>query len=74
MEKPKRGRTDQRLPRPTVPPGALSATESATMTHSDIARRAYELYEGRGGEHGHDLDDWLQAERELQDALKSTAA
>jgi hypothetical protein len=47
---------------------------SATMTDRDIACRAYELYEKRGREHGHDLDDWLQAERELQDALSSTAA
>ena len=47
---------------------------SATMTDRDIARRAYELYEKRGREHGHDLDDWLQAERELQDTLSSTAA
>jgi len=34
--------------------------------HDEIARRAYELYEQRGGEHGHDCDDWLQAERELR--------
>ena len=32
----------------------------------DIARRAYEIYESRGGTDGADLDDWLQAERELQ--------
>jgi hypothetical protein len=30
-----------------------------------IARRAYELYEWRGREDGHDLDDWLQAEAEI---------
>jgi hypothetical protein len=30
-----------------------------------IRRRAYELYVLRGGEHGHDIDDWLQAEAEL---------
>jgi hypothetical protein len=30
-----------------------------------IARRAHELFEARGGEHGHDADDWLQAEHEL---------
>ena len=30
-----------------------------------IRRRAYELYVVRGGEHGHDIDDWLQAETEL---------
>jgi hypothetical protein len=30
-----------------------------------IAVRAYALYEARGGEHGQDLEDWLQAEREI---------
>jgi hypothetical protein len=36
-----------------------------------IAKRAYELFLARGGENGHDLDDWLQAERELLDAAHS---
>ena len=30
-----------------------------------ITRRAYEIYERRGGQHGHSVDDWLQAEREI---------
>ena len=30
-----------------------------------IERRAYELFESRGFELGHDMDDWLAAEREL---------
>jgi hypothetical protein len=30
-----------------------------------IARRAHELYETRGAQDGRDLDDWLQAEREI---------
>jgi hypothetical protein len=30
-----------------------------------IARRAHEIYVARGGVHGKDLDDWLQAEREI---------
>jgi len=30
-----------------------------------IARRAYELFEKRGGEHGHDWEDWFRAESEL---------
>jgi len=38
---------------------------SAAVTHEDIAQRAYALYEARGREDGHALDDWLQAEREL---------
>jgi hypothetical protein len=31
----------------------------------NIRRRAYEIYESRGGGPGSALDDWLQAEREL---------
>jgi HSP20 family molecular chaperone IbpA len=30
----------------------------------EIARRAYELFEARGGEHGHDREDWFRAESE----------
>jgi len=36
-----------------------------------IACRAYELFLERGAQHGHDLDDWLQAERELLDAARA---
>jgi len=36
-----------------------------------IACRAYELFLARGAQHGRDLDDWLQAERELLDAARS---
>jgi outer membrane protein TolC len=31
----------------------------------EIRRRAYEIYLERGQERGRDLEDWLQAEREL---------
>lgn len=31
-----------------------------------IEHRAYELYLDRGCDHGHDCEDWLQAERELK--------
>ena len=30
-----------------------------------VARRAYELFDNRGGEHGHDSDDWFRAESEI---------
>ena len=30
-----------------------------------IAQRAYERYEARGREDGHDQQDWFEAEREL---------
>jgi hypothetical protein len=31
----------------------------------EIQQRAYEIHMERGGTHGQDMDDWLQAEREL---------
>ena len=30
-----------------------------------VALRAYELYQDRGGQHGRDVDDWLQAETDV---------
>lgn len=33
----------------------------------EIEWRAYELHLARGAGDGHDLDDWIQAERELQE-------
>ena len=30
-----------------------------------IARRAFEIFNGRGGGHGHDLADWFRAESEF---------
>ena len=35
------------------------------VPHDALARRAYEIFQRRGGAPGRDLDDWLQAEREL---------
>lgn len=40
---------------------------STGIQEEDIARRAFELYEARGCQNGHDLEDWLQAEQELED-------
>jgi hypothetical protein len=47
---------------------------SRSATDADIAHRAYDLYLARGGEHGHDLDDWLHAEHELLGRLSTPAA
>ena len=47
--------------------------QSAQATDRDIALRAYHLYFARGCEHGHDVDDWLKAERELQESPASRA-
>ena len=34
--------------------------------HEEIRSRAFEIYLERGGQPGRELDDWLQAERELK--------
>jgi len=36
--------------------------------HDEIRRRAYEIYPERGGLPGQELEDWLQAEREIESA------
>jgi hypothetical protein len=49
------------------PPKKSPATvtkEPQELEHQ-IRSRAYELYESRGREDGHDTEDWLQAETEL---------
>jgi hypothetical protein len=38
---------------------------SLELTEEIIQKRAYELFEKRGGQHGHHLEDWLQAEAEV---------
>jgi hypothetical protein len=37
------------------------------MPFDVVAHRAYELFLERGGEHGHDVEDWLKAEREVRE-------
>jgi Protein of unknown function (DUF2934) len=39
-----------------------------------IRLRAYELYEARGGEDGHEQEDWLRAEEELTQKKALTIA
>lgn len=46
-------------------PTETEATEFLLDPQEQIRRRAFELFELRGREDGHDQDDWLQAESEL---------
>jgi hypothetical protein len=48
-----------------------SRNSTTTPSHDDVARRAYELFEARGGEPGHDLEHWLDAERQLSQTFPS---
>ncbi len=62
MAKTRTGET----PASTGDGGSKSPEQQEAVVYDDIARRAYDLYLARRCEHGHDVDDWLQAERELR--------
>jgi len=42
-----------------------NGTLEAASLREQIESRAHEIYLYRGAEPGHELDDWLQAEREI---------
>jgi len=39
--------------------------ETHKPSYHEIAARAHQLFQHRGGHHGNDVQDWLQAESEL---------
>ena len=41
-------------------------------THEEIARLAFDFYESRGREDGHEVEDWLRAEEELRQRVFAT--
>jgi hypothetical protein len=47
---------------------------SLELTEEIIRVRAYQFYEERGCEDGHDLEDWLQAEAEIVGKKSAAAA
>jgi len=61
------------IPAPLRTPN--QTTKSTGEVQEQIRRRAYELYEQRGRDDGHELDHWLQAESEVtQQKAKIVAA
>ena len=83
---PSRGKSDApRAPRrerrgaPAKPTSAEIAAEAASIypdtfdtppSPEEIAAEAYAIYQARGGEHGRHEDDWLEAERRLNQRRK----
>lgn len=55
--------TGKSKPRPKP---SSAATGPVPDLEQKLRQRAYELYESRGREEGHELDDWLTAEVELK--------
>jgi hypothetical protein len=59
----------EKKPVATAHPQEIPQTE----LEENIRCRAYDLYENRGRENGHDVEDWLQAEAELTFAAVLTS-
>jgi hypothetical protein len=52
---------------PTVTTSRNAVIEgNATVNLDEVRRRAYELYEQRGGQHGLQDEDWYRAEQEIR--------
>jgi hypothetical protein len=78
------GKTTRRRTKTATKEGAAPIQESSALEHTRAANggsngevniesirvRAYELFLARGGAHGDDLADWLNAEKELLGASK----
>ena len=57
---------------PEVSESAHSEELIVHPTHEVIAERAWKYFEGDGRTDGHDLDDWLRAERDLVNGVLGT--
>lgn len=64
----KKGNREKTLSAAADRPSRVPTDGPSSVATHDVARRAYQLYLAREREDGHDLDDWLQAERELSEA------
>lgn len=60
-------RPNRKAAHPTARLNPLSENDGLV---SRISLRAYELFLARGGHHGRDLDDWLEAEREVRQEVR----
>jgi hypothetical protein len=66
--------TKQPKPRRKSSANAVAPPTAAPAPSAEaIARRAHELFQARGGLHGRDMDDWLEAERQIGAGMSSTA-
>jgi hypothetical protein len=55
----------QKPPKVKTSPASKSAAPELCASKDSIRERAFHLYESRGSEPGHDMQDWLRAELQL---------
>ncbi|MCY1046309.1 DUF2934 domain-containing protein [Corallococcus sp. bb12-1] len=62
----------QKTPQTPAPKSTPERTQEKPIANTSapaneqVARRAFEIYQARGGTHGSSEQDWFQAERELK--------
>lgn len=59
-------RTTSRRPTGGASEPSPPSPQNGGAEHDAIARRAYDIYRSRGSSHGSDVEDWLEAERQLK--------
>lgn len=72
---PRSARRDRRSAIPSPSQAEIASEASAIYPDTfdtppsadEIAAEAYAIYLSRGGEHGRDRDDWIEAERRLSE-------
>jgi len=74
MAKSTRHKIQERAGTATDRTPSVRADGPTEATEQDIGRRAYDLYLARGCEPGHELEDWLRAERELRQRSVASVA
>jgi hypothetical protein len=57
----------QNTPRTNFETDVEEEGRKSAPSREEIRQRAFEIHIERGGIHGCDLDDWFQAQRELQE-------
>ena len=77
MKRSQRTATESPRPADVTTPGdqegaaELPRFDDQPIEFDRVAQRAYERYEARGRQDGNDMEDWLEAERELRQATSS---
>ena len=69
-----RGTTSELHANSTVQSRTGKLSENHAANYDEIRRRAYEIYLEQGGLLGHELENWLQAEREIESEADSMRA
>ena len=55
-------------------PTPMDALAPVPLTREDVALRAFDLYQRRGAQEGRDVEDWIEAERQLLEERRGQLA